>query len=102
MRGDAALCLYLRAVGYVQVPGKAHLAAYAAVAAYLRAASHACLRGDDGMRADLHIVGYLHQVVELGALPYDGGAYAGTVYGGAGAYFYVVFEDGIARVGYFW
>src|SRR5690606_21688073 len=57
---------------------------------------NAALAGNHAATADTHIVGDLHQIVDLGAFPDDGVGHGAPVDGGVGADFDIVLNDDAA------
>ena len=86
----------MRLVGDVDVSGHSHLSAEHAPLSHLRASGDARLCGDDGVLANLNVVGHLDEVVEFHTLADDGAAHCGAVDASVGADFHIVFDDNIA------
>ena len=79
--------------------GYSHLTAEHTPLADFGRTGNACLRGDDGVAADFHVVGYLYQVVQLDSFVDDGGSHGGAVDAGVGTDFHVIFQNSDANLG---
>ena len=80
------------------MPGDADLACEDAVLADLRRTGDSALGGHHGVVADLDIVGYLAEIVDLDSVADDRGLHLGLVDGSPGADLYIVADDHIADV----
>ena len=90
----------MHVVAYMDMSGQAHLASGHAALAELGRAGHAALRGHHRIGADLAVVAYLDEIVELHAAAYPGRPHHGAVDGGVGAYLHVVGYVYVARLRY--
>src|SRR5206468_8553811 len=76
----------------------AHLPPEHDVVAYLRASGDAGLGRENTVAPDLHVVGDLNEVVNLGPLADQGGPKRATVHGGVASDFDVILNDGLPEL----
>lgn len=97
---NAALCSDSGMVCNLQMSGNAHLTCQDAVFTNFGRACYAAERSHNGVVPYYHVVSNLAEVVNLDSVADDGRFHLCAVYGGTGAYLYVIAYDYVAKVLY--